>query len=476
MNGLLGVHLAERRAETIKVSITYAIGRPVVLSAGFSKVCISPPIGAPLAGFAAREGVCQGIHDDLYARAMVFADDQTAVALVSVDVLALSSDFVNQVRKNIEQSTGISQDAVMIAATHTHAGPVTIKTFFNPEDSLDVSYMDSLAAAIENSVARAWDSRFPARLGVGSGRVSGIGVNRRTADKKPVDEEIGIIKVEDVEGSVHAVLINYACHPTVLGSNNLLATGDFPHFAVEKVESALGPNGFAMFVNGTQGNISMGHSSELSAIGVITPGRTFEHAAELGHKLADATVGALSQIRTDARPEIGATKSIVNFPLKDLPSVEEAARHFREAAEYLKTSENNGGPPETVMKAKSRLLYASITNYYANETAALDGHLPVELQAIRIGDSMFLAVPAEVFVEIGLELKRRAAHKTYVVGIANGYIAYFPTENAYPGGGYEVVSSKIAPHSESIFYDKALELEERLFADSEESVTANEQV
>ena len=124
-----------------------------MLTAGFSKVCISPPIGAPLAGFAAREGVCEGIHDDLFARAVVLANDEEAVALVSVDVLALSSGFVDQVRKEIEQRTGVRRDAVMIAATHTHAGPVTVKTFFNPEDSLDADYMESMAAAIGKSLA-----------------------------------------------------------------------------------------------------------------------------------------------------------------------------------------------------------------------------------------------------------------------------------------------------------------------------------
>jgi hypothetical protein len=76
---------------------------------------------------------------------------------------------------------------------------------------------------------------------------------------------------------------------------------------------------------------------------------------------------------------------------------------------------------------------------------------------------MFLAVPAEVFVEIGLELKRQVRHKTYIVGIANGYIGYFPTRAAYPAGGYEVVSSKISPESESIFYRKVLKLEDQLF-------------
>jgi hypothetical protein len=52
---------------------------------------------------------------------------------------------------------------------------------------------------------------------------------------------------------------------TVLGPDNLLVTGDFPNFAVEQLEKSIGAGGFAMFVNGTQGNISMGHSSELSA-------------------------------------------------------------------------------------------------------------------------------------------------------------------------------------------------------------------
>lgn len=442
-----------------------------MLTAGFSKVSISPPIGAPLAGFAARQGMCEGIHDELFSRALVLENNGTAVAFVSLDVLAVSSEFTDRVRAGIEQTTGIGKDAVMIASTHTHAGPVTVKTFFNPEDTLDAAYMDSLARAIEDSVSEAWEKRFPARVGVGTSYVTGIGVNRRTPDKKPIDEEIGIIKVEDSQGKTRAVLINYACHPTVLGSNNLLATGDFPHFAVEKVEQEIGTGGFAMFVNGTQGNISMGHSSELSAIGIITPGRTFERAAELGCKLADATLQALSGIRTKENCELGATISTVNFPLKDLPNIEEARQDFRQAEEDLERVLQSEAATEVLMKAKSQALYASITNFYAQETAHLDGHLPVELQAFRISDAVFLAVPAEVFVEIGLELKRRAAYKTYIVGIANGYIAYFPTRAAYADGGYEVISSKIAPESESVFYQEALKLEERLFTTSTEAVS-----
>jgi len=434
-----------------------------LLNAGFYKVWISPPIGAPLAGFAARQGVSTGIHDDLFARALVLENEETELALVSVDVLALSGEFVERVRAAINTSVGLSPESVMIAATHTHAGPVTITTFFNPDESLDATYMDCLCKAIVESVAAAWRDRFPARVGVGAGSVTGIGVNRRTPDKLPVDEEIGIIKVEDAAGETRAVLMNHACHPTVLGPDNLLVTGDFPAFAIERVEAALGEGSLAMFVNGTQGNISVGHSSELSAIGVITPGRTFERAAELGKRLGDATLTALPEIETTAEPRLGALGSPLNLPLKKLPTREQAVALLEASEARLAQLSAGNSADEEINRAKSERLYASITHFYTKETGALNGCLPVELQGLRIGDTVFIAVPAEVFVEIGLQIKQRAAQRIFIAGIANGYIGYLTTEAAHASGGYEVVSSKCAPEAEGILIEKTLALSRKLF-------------
>jgi len=439
-----------------------------MLSAGVHKICISPPAGAPLAGFAARLGVAEGVHDDLFARALVLSNENAAIAFVSADVLALPQRFIDDVRAEINARTGIGPEAVMIASTHTHAGPVTISTFFNPDESLDAAYMDRLAGAIIKSVAAAWRQRFPARVGVGAGRVTGIGVNRRTPDKLPIDEEVGIIKIEDAAGRARAVLMNHACHPTVLGPDNLLVTGDFPAFAIEKVEAALGPDGFAMFTNGTQGNISMGHSSELSAIGVITPGRTFERAAELGRRLADAALAALPEIATGADPQLSALSQTIELPLKALPSVAEAARDLREADARLAALDGRHESAEELNRAKSARLYASITDFYARETSKLpDGRLPIELQGLRINDAAFIAVPAEVFVEIGLRVKQNAARRTFIVGIANGYIGYLTTAAAHPAGGYEVVSSKVAPAAEDVLVEKMLELERALFSQAQ---------
>ncbi len=436
-----------------------------MFKAGFSKVCISPPIGAPLAGFAARQEVSRGIHDDLFSSALIFETANAAVAIVSVDVLALPSEFVNRVRAAIQKQTGLKPESVMIAATHTHAGPVTITTFFNPDESVDQGYMNSLADRITQSVTEAWHKRFTARVGVGVGHVEGVGVNRRSPNQRPVDEEIGIIKVEDSDGATRAVFINYACHPTVLGPDNLLVTGDFPAFAVKEIENAIGPDGFAMFVNGTQGNISMGHSSELSAIGVITPGRTFERAADLGHLLAEATQKTLKVIESDDRPSLSSVSLPIHLPLKHYPSFDETSRLLTEAEKHLaELISSDGNRLDELRRAKSEHLYASITNFYAKEARAFaDGLLPIELQGIAIGDAVFVAVPAEVFVEIGLRLKRMARRRTFVVGIANGYIGYLPTSAAHAEGGYEVVSSKCRPEAEDVLIEKVLALEETLF-------------
>jgi hypothetical protein len=89
--------------------------------------------------------------------------------------------------------------------------------------------------------------------------------------------------------------------------------------------------------------------------------------------------------------------------------------------------------------------------------------LPLEVQGIRINDALFVAVPAEVFVEIGLRLKQTASHTLFIVGIANGYIGYLPTQEAHEVGGYEVVSSKCRPEAASKLIENVLDLEQKLF-------------
>lgn len=438
-----------------------------MVTAGFHRIDITPPVGAPLAGFAARHGVSTGVHDPLFAHALVIESGGSATAFVSVDVLGLAADFVSGVRQIIKARTGLPEEAVMVSATHTHSAPVTVSTFFNPGETLNQSYMNRLASAIDDAVAGAWQNRSRARIGVGSGRVSGIGRNRRTADHLPVDDEVGIIKVASLDGRTRGVLINHACHPTVLGPDNLLITGDFPAFAIERIEARLGAGAFALFVNGAQGNISMGHSSELSAIGIITPGRTFERAAELGHRLADVVLGALPSIETATDVPVAHASRTIHLPFNAYPPPAETAAALAEAQSDLDALERDSDAVERVGPAKTRRLYASIRNFYAGEAAARpDGRLPIEIQGFRVGPALFVAVPGELFVEIGLRIKAEADHPVFIMGITNGYVGYLPTREAYRAGGYEVVSAKVTDAAEELLVEAIRELDRCLLPEA----------
>lgn len=433
------------------------------MKAGFSKVCISPSGSVELAGFGARKCLSTGIHDDIYVRALLLEGANGSALLMSADLLALPESFIERVRSAIHARIGIDHSAILIACTHTHAAPVTLTAFFNPDQTPDDTYLEHLVKAFEQCAADAVQHPFDTRLGVGSTQISELGKNRRSANGLPIDPTVGIIRVDDMGGHTRAVVINYACHPTVLGPDNHLVTGDFPAFAVRQIEDTLGDGSMAMFLNGAEGDIGPGHSSELSAIGVIVPGRTFERAAELGAKLADCVLAALPQITTDREPEIHAITTTVNLPRKQLPSPDAAQHAFEMASAKLAAV----APADSTAfrEASSNHLYASITNYYsAKAVSEATPCVQIELQGIRIGDTAWIAAPAEVFVEIGLRLKQAISQPTFLVAVANGYIGYLPTRSAFAVCGYEVVASPVGPDAEDHFLNCASFLANQLFA------------
>ncbi|HEY8743283.1 MAG TPA: neutral/alkaline non-lysosomal ceramidase N-terminal domain-containing protein, partial [Chloroflexota bacterium] len=95
-----------------------------ILRAGAARVVVTPPLGVSLAG-SYHDRRANGLHDDLYARALVIDDGATQVAIVSVDVIGVRSATTVAARHLIEHLCGIPGDNVLIAATHNHSGPLT---------------------------------------------------------------------------------------------------------------------------------------------------------------------------------------------------------------------------------------------------------------------------------------------------------------------------------------------------------------
>jgi hypothetical protein len=86
--------------------------------------------------------------------------------------------------------------------------------------------------------------------------------------------------------------------------------------------------------------------------------------------------------------------------------------------------------------------------------------IPLEVQAFRLSrDVAIVTLPAEVFVELGLAIKRASPFKTtLVIELANDDPAYIPTQKAFAEGSYETVNSRVVPGSGEKMVEAAVKL------------------
>jgi neutral ceramidase len=434
------------------------------LSVGVASRIITPPLGCELAGFDARRGVATAIHDDLFARALVIADQDKAVVFVSLDLIGIPQQFTDAVRKKIHASTGIAERDIILTATHTHCGPVTIKHFFNGDQQLDAKYMETLEKAVVEAILEAVDHRVPAVIKTGLVPVSGVASNRRTESGQPIDPFAGVLLTESLSGDVQAILVNFPCHPTVLGPNTLEVTRDFPHYFVERLHEQLGDAVTPIYINGTEGDLSIGHKSYLSAVGIIAPFRTFEKAREVGVRLADCVIEGLDTLVTE-EPKLASGHAIVALPLKPYPPREEMKRKKEAALASLKELAEDAAQADLIARRQD-WLFARIEDYYSSLYAQTenDPFLRIEVSAVSVGDTAIVSVPGEVFVEIGLAIRDNSPFpRTLIFGLANDYIGYVPTVGQSSEWGYEVVASRVTPEASLVLEEETGTLLDELY-------------
>ena len=118
---------------------------------GFSKICITPPLGSPICGYY-NERLTKGALDDLYVRAAAFDDGETKAVILAVDVCLLNKKQCDEYRKMISDFTGIDFNNVFITCSHTHTGPVIGKDFASPLETIP-AYLCILAMPLFYSIS-----------------------------------------------------------------------------------------------------------------------------------------------------------------------------------------------------------------------------------------------------------------------------------------------------------------------------------
>ncbi len=405
--------------------------------AGAAETIINPPLGTSLGGYF-YERPCTGVVDDLHAKALVLDDGATTAAVVVCDLQGIESTEVNAARRIASEATGIPAENIMISATHTHTGPQVRRNRTVP---VNPDYLATLPGMIADAVTRAHANLQPATARLGEECEDRISFNRRfrmrdgwvafnprKCDENilgpdgPIDPQINVLRLDGEDGQPICILANYQMHPDVMGGCE--ASADFPGAMSRIVSSMYERSPLVIYMQGAAGNINQRDISNPD------PQSGPEWVLKLGRVLAGKVLAASELSVPMENTSVRATRSVLG--IKYHPLTDE----LREKAERVLADPQAGDFDRAQAEAISKY--------------QLDGKTAdVEVQAIRVGDTAFVGIPGEYFVEHGLSIKEWSPFgQTFVSELANHAFGYIPTLDAFHPGTYEtmpIVSATLEP-------------------------------
>ncbi len=431
---------------------------------GVARVDITPPIGISHAGWgAALHEKAEGIDMPLYSTSLYLKSESTEeeIIIIDLDLCILTSDLDNQIRNKITSFFPIKKENIRISVSHTHAGPALGDGVWleGGREYLE-SYKILLPELILRSVNDSVKNAIPARIGVKKGHCD-ININRRPADNKGnfftgrnwegvVDREVIVIGFDDVDGKPIATIVDYACHPTILGPENKLISPDYPGHMRFSVEQNIG--GLCLFLQGAAGNQG--------------PVHTFLGDVEIARKAGKILGLEASKLRTQLDPfkreeklidivpsgadlgmyedvSLGEPSDVINIRNKkihldslEFPDVIKAEELYQKSLEKLYNARESGD--ESLVK--SIVSETKRANFIKNlSNIAQSGKIELWIQTFRVGDVILQSIPVEPFAETGIGIKGTNVNGIQILfsGYSNGSFGYLPLIDAYEEGGYE---------------------------------------
>ncbi len=420
------------------------------LLVGTAQIDITPPVGTPLAGgIYPRTSV--GVHDPLYVKVVVLESKGKRLAYGVLDLCVLRREVMDEGVRLASEYTGIPEDHIFWATSHTHSGPYTMPLFGYTDDCVNKEWLKNLPGRFAECVAKADEAKRPARMSHLRAYNYALPLNRRLRFKDgreinnfllergeeklqcigtagPIDPEIGILAFDDEEGNLLAVLYNFALHLTTHFGDAFSA--DYPFVVERRVKEAFGEGVAVLFMPGAMGDIN-----------------TFRSMEETGNMLADSIIPKLLQRKPqEEAPLLAGAKCEVTVPYRDL---------FLDYEQRIRDSQW----PEDVQEVFRQELEIMRKQGITEERTLIS--------AWRIGEVGFAGLPGELFVQWGLKIKEESPFPwTYPVELCGDYLGYLVTESAWRAGGYESLvarTAKPSPEGVGVMVSKALDLLRRLY-------------
>ncbi len=418
----------------------------MAVKAGFGEVDITPTTPADVIGWA-RQVTAEELNDPLYARVAIFDDSSERIAFVQLDVLGAPDELTAEIRQAIEEAHAFAGSRVMVTTTHSHGSPAVFGARYCSRDD---AYVQMMLEAIVSAFGDALSRMQPAKIGQASTFEFDVSENRRVRMRDgttktngtfddpnalcfegPIDPEVAVLAAQSTDGDLLGCMVNFACHPTHMGSGGCFSA-NFPGVFADVMKSRGCP--VPMFLQGACGNIR--------ARRIVHPEDpiTMEQA---GTRLADDAMEVLEGLNCTEEVSLHVAARTIELP-------------FREVTEAQKTGTATGaqrfGDADLYDKTMPKLI----------ERIEQQGTARAEIQAFFVGDRAYIAIPGEYFCQHGMRVKEETfPTHTVVVGYANGHLGYIPHKEAFERGGYETTfgtSSKLAPEAGDMLADCAIEL------------------
>ncbi|MFP6582740.1 MAG: neutral/alkaline non-lysosomal ceramidase N-terminal domain-containing protein, partial [Candidatus Hydrogenedentota bacterium] len=362
----------------------------------------------PLGGYGERENApAVGVHDNTMAKALILKQGDKKFALVTLDLLGVPRSLRDEILKRLD-GTGIGSDNLLLAASHSHASvEMNAMNRNNVFQNKNIGIYDEFllmynADKIAEVIINANKSFEPISVGTASTIVPGLNANRRGNER--TDEEMVILRLDDAQGNPKVVFINYAAHPTFMGSETMQVSAGWPGYLQREVEGFLGKGVMCMYANGAQG--------DLRPTGAAGPSE-FARAEDYGRKLAVYALELVPLIETKSKVDFKYAMHTLELPERTPPK----ALLDSAGPEYGLTPDNIQALIEALVPESSYI------------------------STLQLGDFTAVSTPGEMTTILGLEvkntLKKAGAKHAIIVGLGNEWISYILSPEEMYQGGYE---------------------------------------
>ena len=411
----------------------------MTLNVGVANGVITPQHPIALAGFANRQGTSLGTADDLMVGALVLDASGVGadpIVIVTLDLLGLYGEaLTSEIKHSITEHTGVTDDRTFLCCSHTHSAPVLDSAVHmtGSETAAAQEYRSQLPKTIATVVASALSSRRSAVASLGIGRER-IGHNRHTNADEPIDDELLVLRLDEVDGQPLAALVSYACHPVANGDSFHRYSADYVAALRDAVSSHTGAP--TLFLQGACGDIDpLTRSADGSA------------ARELGERLARAAVEAWNAAEQIEPNPLTLTRADIALPGR-IPDDMARARGIVSGSE------------------PAALDFASRFNrFWMRAAVEADdrGQQPSVSAAVgvlRLGTFAVAFHQAELYCELGMQIKAVSPFvATAIAGYTDGMIWYVPSKAAFESPhAYGVTVSLVASGAGELLRDQIVGL------------------